>query len=128
MRMWMLPPQLLCRRHLLGEHNELHMLAGSLRRGRRLDGFLAQGLLEPSALRARHDALAAEMMARGYRHASPLPPFEAELGRYTEKDRAALMAAVVDSSLARRDLAARCPQCAMGLKRLPSDAQGEREE
>lgn len=115
MRMWMIPPGLLCRRHLLGEHNELHMLAGSLLRGRRLDGFLAKCLLEPSALRARHDVLAAEMAARGYRHASPLPPFEAALTRYPQDTQAALAATVVDPELSRRELAARCPDCAFRL-------------
>ena len=40
MRMWMLPPKGLCRKHLLGEHVELHMLLGSMRRGKNIDGFL----------------------------------------------------------------------------------------
>lgn len=116
MRMWMLPPTMLCRRHLLGEHNELHMLAGSLLRGRRLDGFLAKHLLEPSALRERHEALAAEITARGYRHVSPLPPFEQALLRYPEKIRAVLDHTRVDREQARRDLAARCPLCAHKLE------------
>jgi hypothetical protein len=30
MRMWMVPPKVMCRKHLLGEHVEIHMLAGSL--------------------------------------------------------------------------------------------------
>lgn len=38
MRMWMLPPETMCRKHLLGEHVELHMLLGSLRRGKTLTG------------------------------------------------------------------------------------------
>lgn len=74
MRMWMVPPRLMCRKHLLGEHVEIHMLEGHLRRGKSIDGFLLRGLLEPHSMRTRHDAIAAEMARRGYRHQSPLPP------------------------------------------------------
>jgi hypothetical protein len=75
MRIWDLPPSLLCRQHLLGEHRELHGLWRILtenRQGyahhpetRRWRGKLA-------ALYERHEALAEEMARRGYRHASPL--------------------------------------------------------
>src|SRR5512137_1557347 len=70
--MWMVRPGILCRRHLLGEHVECHMLAATLRLGHSVAGYIANDLLEPRSLRARHDALAAEMGRRGYRHASPL--------------------------------------------------------
>ena len=39
MRMWMLPPECMCRKHLLGEHVELHMLLGSMRRGKSIEGL-----------------------------------------------------------------------------------------
>lgn len=32
MRMWMIDPKLLCRKHLLGEHNEIHKHLPSFRR------------------------------------------------------------------------------------------------
>lgn len=72
MRMWMLPPETLCRRHLLGEHVELHMLLGSMRRGRNIDGFLAGRLVDPRFVFQRHEQLVREMERRGYRHASPM--------------------------------------------------------
>ena len=56
MRMWMVAPGKMCRKHLLGEHVEIHMLAGSLLKGRSIGGFLADGLLEPQSMRARHAA------------------------------------------------------------------------
>lgn len=75
MRIWDIAPARLCRKHLLGEHRELHGLWNILSQGkagyrrhpetRRWEGKLA-------ALYARHEALVAEMAARGYRHASPL--------------------------------------------------------
>ena len=77
MRIWDVPPEELCRAHLLGEHRELHGLWNILARGltgyrshpetRRWDGKLA-------ALYRRHEALVTEMGRRGYRHASPLDP------------------------------------------------------
>lgn len=77
MRIWDIPPEELCRAHLLGEHRELHGLWNILTQGkrgysrhpetRRWEGRLA-------ALYLRHEALVAEMARRGYRHASPLDP------------------------------------------------------
>lgn len=57
MRMWMLPPETMCRKHLLGEHVELHMLLGTMKRGRRIDGFLAGKLTR----RAIWDSLARDL-------------------------------------------------------------------
>lgn len=110
MRMWMIPPALLCRKHLLGEHNELHMLAGSLLRGKSLEGFIRNGLLEPACLVPRHDALAGEMRARGFRHQSPLPDASAlheALTAYHPHVRNATVN--VEESL--HELQRRCPEC-----------------
>jgi len=99
MRMWMVEPRRMCRRHLLGEHVELHMLVGSLRKGTSLAGFVANGLIEVHSVRARHAQLVREMKRRGYRHRSPLPRFRARrLGRVIRK-----------KSLA--DLLQRCAAC-----------------
>lgn len=75
MRIWDVDPRDLCRNHLLAEHGELHGLWNVLTRG--LTGYRAhpetrrwEGKL--AALYRRHEALAAEMTERGYRHASPL--------------------------------------------------------
>jgi hypothetical protein len=75
MRIWDLEPALLCDRHLLGEHRELHAIWSIITTGKagyshhpetlRWRGRLA-------ALHARHDAQVAEMSRRGFRHASPL--------------------------------------------------------
>ena len=74
-RIWDLDPRVLCDRHLLGEHRELHAIWSILTTGktgyanhpetRRWRGRLA-------ALYARHDEQIAEMDRRGFRHASPL--------------------------------------------------------
>jgi hypothetical protein len=77
MRMWMVDPRKMCDQHLLGEHVELHMLVGSLRKKKTLTGSLAGGLIELHSIRSRHAVLVVEMKSRGFRHASPRPQFRA---------------------------------------------------
>lgn len=78
MRMWMVNPKLMCRKHLLGEHVELHMLVGSINKSRSIQGFLKKRLLEPQNIEWRHRELAEEMERRGYNHNSPLPEYHTE--------------------------------------------------
>lgn len=80
MRIWDLPPEVLCRKHLLGEHAELHaiwnILTGDMSgyrshpETRRWEGKL-------KALYQRHRLLVLEMEKRGYRHFSELDPEKA---------------------------------------------------
>lgn len=75
MRIWDLPPEQLCRQHLLGEHRELHGIWSVLTTGKRGYARHPETLRWRGKLRAlwlRHEALVAEMQHRGYRHASPL--------------------------------------------------------
>lgn len=72
MRMWMVPPRTMCRRHLLGEHVECHMLLGALRQRRSMRGYLERRLYFPEQLAKRHAELAREMRWRGFAHRSPL--------------------------------------------------------
>ena len=71
----MVQPDLLCRKHLMGEHVELHMLVGSLNKGRSVKGFIRDGLIEVQSVKDRHEQLVVEMTRRGYNHKSPLPGF-----------------------------------------------------
>lgn len=93
MRIWdRVPTEDLCRKHLLGEHRELHGLWNILVRVE-LDGADAaevgysrhpetqRWLGHRAALRARHAELVTEMERRGYNHASPLLPDGAGRGR-----------------------------------------------
>ena len=100
MRMWMVDPATMCRQHLLGEHVETHMFAGTIRREISLDGYVRNNLVETASLAARHDALAAEMTRRGYRHNSPMHyADDLGLGR-------------IDRQASDRELRRRCPDCA----------------
>tara|TARA_R110002110_G_scaffold78341_14_gene205585 strand:- start:1877 stop:2200 length:324 start_codon:yes stop_codon:yes gene_type:complete len=75
MRMWMVRPELLCRKHLLGEHVELHMLVGTINKGTSVGGYVKGGLVEVHNVKSRHTQLVTEMTKRGYNHQSPLPKF-----------------------------------------------------
>ena len=75
MRIWDLPVKTLCRKHLLGEHAELHALWSVLTNGKagyahHPETVRWRGKLR--ALYARHERQVAEMRRRGWRHRSPL--------------------------------------------------------
>ena len=95
----MLPPSIMCRKHLLGEHVEMHMLVGTLLKGISVQGYIDNRLVELERIRTRHEELVEEMVARGYNHKSPLPDFPKVSG------------GVVDREENLRDLANRCPEC-----------------
>lgn len=76
MRMWNIDPKLLCRKHLIGEHNEIHKFVGAWNMGKNTKGYIDGGLIEIHNLRYRHQLLAKEMIKRGYNHKSPLPYFD----------------------------------------------------
>jgi len=72
MRMWKVNPKLLCRKHLLGEHLEMHMFLGAIENNKPLQGYINSGLVEIHNIKKRHDKLAEEMLSRGYNHKSPM--------------------------------------------------------
>ncbi|MGC9335913.1 MAG: pyrimidine dimer DNA glycosylase/endonuclease V [Anaerolineae bacterium] len=77
MRIWDIPPERLCRKHLLGEHSELHGVWSILTQGKRGYANHPEVLRWSGKLRAlylKHEEIVAEMLARGYQHNSPLDP------------------------------------------------------
>lgn len=70
--MWMVNTKILCRKHLLGEHNEIHKLVGSLKRKRSIAGYVQNNCVEVTKLEERHQQLVKEMLSRGYKHQSPI--------------------------------------------------------
>lgn len=71
MRMWMIDPKLLCRKHLLGEHGEIHKFKHNFEKKHSIDKRIEQGQIEPNSMEIRHNELALEMLRRGYIHKSP---------------------------------------------------------
>jgi len=76
MRMWMVNPQFMCDKHLFGEHCEIHMFIGSIKKGIKMDGYLKNNLLEPMSLVLRHSILVKEIKERGYKHESEINDFD----------------------------------------------------
>lgn len=78
MRMWMLSPNLLCNKHLIAEHGEIHAAVGNLVNGsgKWAKSLIHSGYLEPASFRQRHNEIVQEMLRRGYNHNSPLIDFE----------------------------------------------------
>ena len=120
MRMWMLPPEGMCRKHLLGEHVELHMLLGSMRRGKSIGGFLSGGLVDPQLVFARHEELVAEMHRRGFKHTSPIEASECAslAARYPGSTSISIAANAAE-------LQRRCPDCAHLMQAESATAQSD---
>jgi hypothetical protein len=79
MRVWDIHPKHLCRKHLLGEHRELHGLWNILTKHGGKGGYsqhpeTLRWVGKEKALFLRHEALVLEMSRRGYQHSSPLDP------------------------------------------------------
>lgn len=72
----MIDPSMLCKKHLLGEHVELHMFVGTIIKNKKLDGYKKNGLVEVHNIKSRHLELVLEMTNRGMNHKSPLIHFE----------------------------------------------------
>lgn len=77
MRVWDIHPRHLCRKHLLGEHRELHGLWNILTKHKGKGGYskhpeTLRWVGKTAALYARHEQLVREMVRRGYQHHSPL--------------------------------------------------------
>lgn len=70
--MWGVNPKKLCNQHLLGEHVEMHMFLGCIRKGINLQGYYDNKLVCTNLIKKRHDDLAIEMIFRGMKHNSPM--------------------------------------------------------
>ena len=95
----MIPSELLCDQHLLGEHKEQHMLVGSILKGISLQGYIDAELVALHLIRERHEESIAEMDKRGFGHASDLVDYPKQ-----EPTR-------VDPRESIRELARRCLKC-----------------
>jgi hypothetical protein len=69
--MWCIDPKLLCRKHLLGEHGELHKFRHNFVKKHNMNKRIELGQIDPVFMGIRHDELAKEIENRGYNHNSP---------------------------------------------------------
>jgi hypothetical protein len=105
MRMWNIDPELMCRKHLLGEHVEMHMFLSAFLRNKKLDGYINTGLVEIHNIKKRHDCLAEEMIRRGYKHNSPI-----------REEISVRKAGFVDNQRSYKELQLRCKECRLRMR------------
>lgn len=105
MRMWMINPMLLCKKHLLGEHGELHKHWHCFVKQHDMSGrFSPVVQIEPLSMLRRHDELAKEMLRRNYKHNSPyIMPDVSYLEQFLHLK--------IDLGYNVQDLHARCEEC-----------------
>ena len=75
MRIWDVPPERLCRNHLLGEHSELHGVWSIITQDKRGYAHHPEVLRWKGKLQAlylKHQEIVEEMERRGFNHNSPL--------------------------------------------------------
>lgn len=107
MRMWMVRPDLFCRQHLLGQHQECHTFIGSIKRKISLRGYVDNNLLELDAIYWYHEQCAHELINRGYNHKSPLQVIKFE--DYISDPY--ILESTVDKPKALLSLLLRCKEC-----------------
>ena len=106
MRMWMLEPKILCCKHLLGGHCELHKHKHVFEKHYSIFGRIYPTvLIEPENMKKRHDDLAQEMLSRGYNHQSSYE--QPSLSHLPDDQRYAK----ADLEYNLGDLYDRCPEC-----------------
>ena len=77
MRIWDIDPKLLCQKHLVAEHRELHGLWNILTKHNLKGGYsrhpeTLRWVGKSKALYNRHELLIKEFTKRGYKHHTPL--------------------------------------------------------
>lgn len=102
MRMWMIPPELMCPRHRTGEHGEIHKHRHNFVSQHSIAGRIFPVVqISPHRMKERHDQLAATLKTHKSPYELPdlsyLPPSQ----RYAE----------VDLEYNLKDLASHCPAC-----------------
>jgi len=102
MRMWMVDPKLMCTRHILGEHMEIHKHRHIFVKKHSISGRIKPIVqIEPMAMKKRHDQLVEYLK----NHKSPytLP----DLSHLPDEEKYAK----VDINYSYSDLISRCDKC-----------------
>lgn len=115
MRMWLCDPKILCQKHLCGEHLEMHMFIGSLKKNIKIDGYLRNNLFEPKELFQRHEDLKNEMINRGYTHKSCMTENDCECIFNLEEEKQNWK---IDKKSALEALLSRCPECRSRFEKI----------
>lgn len=104
----MVDPKIMCQKHLCGEHVEMHMFLGHLKRKRKVDGYIKNNCLEMRSIYHRHEQIANEMCRRGYNHKTPMKEIDFEcIYDYPQEQ----IYHKVNEVKSQEDLLSRCPAC-----------------
>ena len=113
MRMWGIDPKLLCRNHLLGEHNEIHKHRHNFVKKHNITKRINPVVqIEPENMKKRHDEISEEMTNRGYNHKSPYE--QPNLSHLKPEERYAK----IDLNISIIDLTQRCTECTKRIKNV----------
>lgn len=113
MRMWMINPVLLCDKHLLGEHGEIHKFRHVFVKKWSISGRISPVVqIQPKSMAKRHKELAEEMTKRKFNHNSPY--VQPDISYLPKNERTA----EVDKAISVRDLRIRCSDCKKIIQRL----------
>jgi hypothetical protein len=111
--MWMIDPKYLCRKHLLGEHGEIHKHRHNFVKNHRISGRIFPVVtIEPISMEKRHDKLAKEMLKRGYNHQSPY--YQPDLTLYKKEE----IDVKVNLEESKKELQKRCSECRKKINNL----------
>lgn len=111
MRMWMISPELLCKKHLLGEHFEIHKHKHNFVKHHSIDKRISPVVqIEPSSMEIRHNQLVKEMKRRNYNHNSPYEMPDISYLPIWQRE------AKVDLDNSFKDLCERCPDCKLRIQ------------
>lgn len=104
--MWMINPKLLCNKHLLGEHGEIHKHRHNFEKRHKIDKRISPVVqIEPGSMESRHDELAMEMVVRKMNHMSPF--IQPDITYLPDEQKYAKVN--IENSIT--DLIDRCPEC-----------------
>jgi len=84
-RMFNNDPKTMCRKHLLGEHGEIHKFRHNFIKKHNMNKRIQLGQIKPSQMKQRHDLLSKEMLSRGYNHNSSYE--QPDINYLTEKEK-----------------------------------------
>jgi len=113
MRMWMINPEILCNKHLLGEHGEIHKHRHNFVKQHSITKRITPVVqIEPNSMEVRHDILAEEMLRRGMNHQSSFE--QPDISYLPTAERYA----IVDVQNSLNDLTNRCSECAERITKI----------
>ena len=119
-RMWMVLPETLCDKHLRGEHHEIHVFVGRIKKQMKMEGYIKNGHCQPSMLLLRHHELADEMTRRKWQHKSPLTHADAKaIYLFHSSLSRGEQYMSIDVTESYRELAARCGDCRKRITNCP---------